>query len=153
MRLVAGFLRLDATERRLVIRCASVLVAMQCGLWILTVRRLHALITGAARRWRASSAARRHSPERIAWAVRAAARFLPGATCLPQALAVQYMLGRAGHPGTLRIGFAVSKGHELAGHAWVECDGAIVLHGSDRTRYVPLPGLGPQRDAKRGVAV
>lgn len=149
MRLVTRFFRLDATDRRLLIRCASVLVAMQIGLWILTVRRLHALVIGAPRRRRASSAARRHSPERIEWAVRTAARCLPGVTCLPQALAAQYILARAGYPAMLRIGFAVSKGHELAGHAWVECDGPIVLEAGDRMRYVPLPALGAQAGAER----
>jgi hypothetical protein len=147
---VTRFFRLDATDRRLLIRCASVLVAMQLGLWILTVRRLHAFVTGAPRRRRTTSAARRHSPERIEWAVRTAARYLPGATCLPQALAAQYMLVSAGHPAMLRIGFAASKGHELAGHAWVESDGPIVLDGSDRMRYVPLPALGAQPGAERG---
>jgi hypothetical protein len=122
---------------------------MQLGLRILTVRKLHAFVSGTPRRWRASSAARRHSPERIEWAIRTAARYLPGATCLPQALAAQYMLARAGHPAMLRIGFAVSKGHEVAGHAWVECDGSVVLDGADRMGYVPLPALGARPCAER----
>jgi hypothetical protein len=144
------FLRLDAADQGLLIRCASVLVAMQFGLWILTVRRLHAFVTGAAHRRQASFAARRHSPERIEWAIRTAARYLPGATCLPQALAAQYMLTCAGHPAMLHIGFAAPKGDKLAGHAWVECDGAIVLDGGGRVRCVTLPGLDAQPGAGRG---
>jgi hypothetical protein len=123
---------------------------MRFGLSVLTVRKLHAFVAGAARRRRASSAPPRHSPERIEWAVRAAARYLPGAACLPQALAAQYMLARAGYPAMLRIGFAVSNADELAGHAWVECSGSIVLDGADRMRYVPLPALDAPPGAERG---
>ena len=39
------------------------------------------------------------SPERIAGAARVGSRYVPRATCLVQALAVQRLLEREGHPG------------------------------------------------------
>ena len=138
---VSKFLRLERGERRLLVRCACVLAAMRVGLCVVSLRKLHALVTRAARRRRALPAARRHSVEDIEWAIRAAARHVPGATCLPQALAAELMLTRHGHPARLRIGMAMTGNRTLEGHAWVESDGAIVLGGHDLTRYTPLPAL------------
>lgn len=137
---VSKFLRLDRADRELLVRCACLLTAMRIGLCVMSVSKLHALVTCRARR-RALPAARRHSAERIAWAIRGAARYVPGATCLPQALTAQYVLVRDGHPARLRIGVAVTQDREVAGHAWVESEGAIVLGDHDMTRYTPLPAL------------
>lgn len=54
--------------------------------------------------------------------VKAAARVVKGATCLPQSMVVQRLLGDAGVPTTLRIGVRKSSG-ALAAHAWVEYAG------------------------------
>lgn len=60
------------------------------------------------------------------WAVDAAARHhLWVMTCLPRALCLRWLLGRAGIPAELRIGIARQDGQLLA-HAWVERDGAPV---------------------------
>jgi hypothetical protein len=58
-------------------------------------------------------------PRRIAWAVPVAARFVPGATCLSQALAARSLLRLAGHPSTLTIGVRKGAAGELEAHAWV----------------------------------
>lgn len=63
----------------------------------------------------------------LEWAVRAASRRIPMATCLTQALALQFLLARAGHPSEIHIG--VRKGDEkgFESHAWVECEGHTLL--------------------------
>jgi hypothetical protein len=72
-----------------------------------------------------------------AWAVRTAARFVPGAACLAQAVAMQRMLAKQGHPSTLEVGVARSGGGVEA-HAWLVCDGAIVIGGETAAKFVPL---------------
>jgi len=77
--------------------------------------------------------------ERIAWAVRAAGRFIPGGTnCLVRALATQSMLGRYGHRSDLRIGVRKAADGGLAAHAWLESSGAVVIGEFELEHYVPM---------------
>jgi hypothetical protein len=64
--------------------------------------------------------------ERLAWAVRAASRFVPRATCLAQALALNEWLHRQGLESIVQIGVSSGEGH-FAAHAWVEHDGRPLL--------------------------
>jgi hypothetical protein len=113
---------------------------MSIGLRFLPLRRLQALAARLAARGRVFPAARRHSAERIAWAVRAAARYVPSGTCLPQALAAQFMLARQGHAARLRIGMARTEQGRVAGHAWVEgADGPVI--GRTDGPYAVLEGM------------
>jgi hypothetical protein len=71
---------------------------------------------------------------RIVWAVRAASRRLPGGrTCLIEALAADVMLRRRGHAPVLHLG--VRKRNDrvapLDGHAWLVCDGRVVVGAVD----------------------
>lgn len=73
---------------------------------------------------------RKPSPamERLAWAVAAASRRLPfRSTCLVESLAVDAMMRRRGYASEIRFGVRPPNGGVLAGHAWVECDGAVVF--------------------------
>lgn len=55
------------------------------------------------------------------------ARFVPGASCLTQALALQFILGRAGHASHIQIGVRQKTGGTFLAHAWVTCNGRVVL--------------------------
>jgi hypothetical protein len=80
---------------------------------------------------------------RIGWAVRNAARLVPGASCLTQALAAQYLLARAGCRAQLQVGVAQDPSGRLLAHAWLVSDGRVVIGGSSRelARYALLPGV------------
>jgi Transglutaminase-like superfamily len=69
----------------------------------------------------------RLGPGRVRWAVTVAARFIPGATCLSQALAARALLRLAGHPTTLSIGVRKGAAGELEAHAWVHSGAAPVV--------------------------
>lgn len=78
----------------------------------------------------ASSQRERAMAEGCGHAVRRAARRLPGSLCLPQAMALQWMLRRRGVPATLLMGVAGHGArHGALGdlHAWVEMGGAPLL--------------------------
>ena len=64
----------------------------------------------------------------LVWAVRAAAAYIPRATCLTQVLAAKYQLERSGRRGRIHIGVAKDNGKFLA-HAWLECEGETVIGG------------------------
>jgi Transglutaminase-like superfamily len=74
-------------------------------------------------------------PAAVSSAVSSAARFVPAATCLPQALAVERMLLRRGIACNVEIGVSVENG--FAAHAWVVSGGATV-HGASERRFQPL---------------
>ena len=124
---------LEPRRRHLLMRAAFWLVTFRAGIRLLpfkTVRRLAtpAVLVGSSK-----------GPclESVTWAVAAAARRLPGTTCLPRALALNFMLRRAGFASTLQIGVAREADEALGAHAWVTCEGRPV-GGSDLGRYTPF---------------
>jgi hypothetical protein len=63
----------------------------------------------------------------ITRAVEAAGRRLGGTTCLAEALVAYTMLRRRGHAPLLRIGVRQRDRSILEAHAWIECDGNVVM--------------------------
>jgi hypothetical protein len=90
----------------------------------------------------AKPAFKRFSIEQIAWAINVVSQYVPAATCLTQALAGQALLRQAGFDPILRIGVRRYEDHSFGAHAWVECDGDVVIgHGETLEQYTPLPAL------------
>lgn len=72
------------------------------------------------------------------------ARAVPGATCLTQALALRYLLARAGHGSDLHVGVRRDAAGRFAAHAWVSVNGRVVL-GAAGTRLADYTPLGEAR--------
>jgi hypothetical protein len=142
-RAIERFLNLPAGDRALLVRSVLWLGAARIALWLLPFRVVRRLLARAAR-----PASRPGAPtDRITWAMGIAQRFVPRATCLPQALAAEALLTRGGHPAELRIGVIKTDEGRLEAHAWVESGGRIIvgeLHQglSHYTPLPPLPGAG-----------
>ncbi|MBY0227544.1 MAG: lasso peptide biosynthesis B2 protein [Hyphomicrobium sp.] len=78
------------------------------------------------------------SATRIGWAIGAAAKVVPWkANCLAQAVAASHLLQRSGCESEIRIGVR-RDGQELLAHAWVVCDGEIVVGASAHDEFMPL---------------
>ncbi len=75
-----------------------------------------------------------------AMSVTAASRLVPGASCLTQALAAQYLLARRGGVSTVRISLPASDIAELKPHAWLLSGQHVVLGGTaeEFIRHRPL---------------
>jgi hypothetical protein len=142
MTLLRKYRGLAAADRRLLVTSALLLGAVRLGLWLLpflTVRRLLASMTGAITPWHDTE---QTSIARIGWTVTEVSQYIPMATCLTQALATQVLLGWQGHAARLRIGVARSDVGQFQAHAWVECQGRVVIGGADApVRFTPLPPL------------
>ena len=124
------------------IRAFVWLAAIRIGLWTLPFPTLRRILRRLARGRERGEASEQVPASRVAWAVRAASRCVPQANCLPQALTLQVMLTRMGETAHLQIGAARSEDGQFEAHAWVECQGSIVLGGSDAcSRYTKLPNL------------
>ena len=138
MRTVRRLLALPPAEQRLLITAVLLFVAVRAALRLLhyaTVRRLATRLAHPAKG--------RHLPaERIAWAVSAAGRRVPGGrNCLGQALVAWALLGHHGHNALIRLGVMHTPGRRLEAHAWLEHNGVVIVGGHGAARYTPLPTL------------
>jgi hypothetical protein len=72
------------------------------------------------------------------------AHFVPRASCLTQALALKYILGRAGHACNLQIGVRKADDGTFLAHAWVTCNDRIVLgqRGTQIDQFTRIAELG-----------
>jgi hypothetical protein len=68
----------------------------------------------------------RPGADRLEWAIRAASRLIPRATCLTQALALQRLLSRYGYRSSVQVGARNADGR-FGAHAWVEYEGGSLL--------------------------
>ena len=111
-------------DRMLLAEAALLLLLFRAGLVVLPFAWLRRLFDRPA-----PGPHRAVDAERVAWAVRALTRRTPGpTTCLAQALTVRALLLRHGHAPLLRIGVRrPGTGATLEAHAWVECDGHVVI--------------------------
>jgi hypothetical protein len=137
------FLRLSCTRQRLLVAGGFVMASVGILLWLLPFRRLNWLVDRTALRSARGAPARLavESNADIAWAVSIAARYVPRATCLTQALAAQWLFAWFGRPTLLRIGVAKGDDNALRAHAWLESEGRVVLGGEplEGEEYAVLP--------------
>lgn len=110
------FVALPAAKRRLLPRAFLVAGAAQLGLRVFSLPRLRVMMES-----KLSSRSRYVSHQDICWAAAVAARYMPGAACLVEALAAHHLLSRYGFHSRLRIGVR-PEGDGIAAHAWVEVE-------------------------------
>ncbi len=123
-----------------------------CSLFALLLR-LYPLrrVLRVVERWSVAQCGRFHAPattqmspeaETFVWAIEAAARRLPGATCLVQAIAGRCVLSARGVDSVVRIGVAPRGRGRFTAHAWLEVAGRAVIGGAESPRrYAVLPEL------------
>jgi len=122
--------QLTLPEFKLLTVAWLLLVRTRLALWLLPWQRMG---TFADRPTAAGTL--RFSVGQLEWAVRAASRMVPRATCLTQALTLNHLLRSDGYPGVVQIGVDNNDGR-FAAHAWVECDGIPLLSSAgDIRRY------------------
>jgi len=141
MRLLRKFLTLAPVERRLLLKATCLLTVVQVGLGRVPFTMLRRLLTRDARDRNRLAGGHPGFADLVAWAVTAASRRVPGrTTCLSRALTVQALLARSGYPSRLRVGVLRGKQGEVEGHAWVECEGRILIGGtaSEIGQFTPL---------------
>ena len=115
-----------------------VLWLVRLGLWLLPFGSLRRMLSRVKRRCLLSSA--RVPPERVARAVEVASHLVPRSTCLAKALAAHVLLRRSGYEGVLHVGVAHDAGGKFEAHAWLECEGKVIV-GRGPRRFVPLPPI------------
>ena len=142
MRLLRKVLRLSASDQRLLLKGAAVVIMVRLGLWLLPFRYVRSMLAERSKSCGGPGSRATVLLRRVIWAVRVSSRYVPEATCLTQALAANFLLARSGYRSQLRIGVAKNEYGQLDAHAWVECDGRIVMGSLPYlSRYSLLPPL------------
>jgi transglutaminase superfamily protein len=83
------------------------------------------------------SVADAHEIRDLVAAVDRASRYVPGATCLSQAIALTWMLRRRGIAAVVRLGARSQRGAFKA-HAWVEYQGVVLNDPEIAEQYAPI---------------
>ena len=133
------FLRLPFSEKILFIKACTLVGIIRLGLSLLPFLTLKNIL-----RVIGPSIARvdeKLSEDHLVWAVAAASRLIPKATCLTQALAIQLFLKQSGREAHVHIGVDDGDGGRLDAHAWVESRGKVLFGGSNLSRYTHLLAL------------
>ena len=130
---------MPAASRHLV--AVAAVASVRLALWVLPFPSVSAACA-RCRRVGASPSRRPGVVAGVVTAVHQAARLVPGATCLTQALAAQWMLGRAGITADLRFGAARGPSG-LAAHAWLDVGGQTVI-GDTPVQHTVLRTHGPR---------
>jgi hypothetical protein len=126
MRNLSRVLSLSGSEMHFLARCLLVVAAVRLGLTLFSYNHVRHVVTRLDARQAASVADLR----RVAWGVAAAARLVPYASCLTQALSGQYILARQGNASKIRIGIERDTGTQMKAHAWLMSGNHIVLGGA-----------------------
>ena|SRR5258708_3128989 len=138
-------IHLRPRERGLVVHTLLLVAAIRVALWVLPFQRLQRVI-GSWISWKhlPLSVADDMPVGRLVWAVRAASRRIPAASCLTQSLALHCLLSRAGHRSEVRIGVTKDVEAGFEAHAWVEYAGKPLLSNPEEVeryvRFLPVEG-------------
>jgi len=137
--MMVSLLRLPRSEKRLFARSLPLLVCTRVTLSTRPLPRVRATLEAVARRLLSPALLASLPPERIGWVVRAASCLVPFTrSCLPRALAMEALLKAAGLSPDLHLGVAPAPKGKLAAHAWVVCQGKVVMGDGDLDAYAPL---------------
>lgn len=124
---ISRFLALDQRDRILLLKAVALVAAVRVAITVSSNRALRSWI---ARPGEGANTPSVKEIQRVAWAVRKSARFVPSATCLTQALAAQHFLSRANFRSEIRIGVTSDASGRFLAHAWVVSGGLIVVGGT-----------------------
>jgi hypothetical protein len=130
MRLVVRYFQLSARERSLLQHAFFFVLVIRLALWTIPFRVTRSWVERLRKPADSLPAMHPNGIREVAWAVEAAGRRIPGATCLTQGLATQVLLGQRGEPSQLCLGVALSANGRLEAHAWVETRGRVVIGGA-----------------------
>jgi len=122
-----AFRAVDADRRWLILEAATLFGIIWLSLRIVSFTHVRRALDACSNKVGAES---RTPVAAIGWAVGAVGRRFPATrTCLVEAMAADAMLRRRRHRSALHVGVRKTgdRRQPLDGHAWVECDGLIVV--------------------------
>ena len=123
---------LSAPDRGLFLETLILMAVVRVCLAGCSVLRVWRILSGYMRYWPGASRRDRADVARIQWAVSAAARRIPGATCLVRALTAAVLLQRRGLRSEVCLGVRKDpESRAFEAHAWVLCEQHVVVGAVD----------------------
>jgi transglutaminase superfamily protein len=129
-------LKRSPADLLLLIKVAGLLVIVDCGLRLLPLPRLQAILARRRWRWRTPQTVEERLLGRLVWAVDVSGWY-GGASCLKKALTLQWLLSRRGVSSRLWLGVQPEEA-TLRAHAWLEHDGCVIIGRAMAEGYTPL---------------
>jgi hypothetical protein len=150
MRLILSFLKLNHSDRGMLLQTYLLLTLVRLGLLLLpfeqlwkTLVKLGQLQLPAIMVSKADLKTEAQRVRQVIWAVNLSARFSPsGAKCLARALTTKVLLDWQQCPSDFKIGVTKNEQGELEAHAWIEVQNQVVMGLINRLdQYTPMPSL------------
>jgi hypothetical protein len=140
MRAFSTFRALPPHHRRLLVTAVTLVAIVRLALWILPSRIIVRSVRAVGLTY-PDGVLPRVDVDAVTWAVEAASRRIPQATCLTQAIAAQLLLRRHGFQSRLCLGVARDVGGGFRAHAWLERNGRVVMGANGVRDFTRLPDL------------
>ncbi|WP_306256558.1 lasso peptide biosynthesis B2 protein [Pararhizobium sp. IMCC21322] len=133
------FFRLSISEKIFLAHCIIVLCVIRLALSLKSASFIMRKISAI----HVTEDGDQKSSSMVAWGVGACSNYVPGATCLTQALAGQYLMARHNYRSIVRIGIERDDHKNIKAHAWLLSGGFVVLGGkaSDMPLYATMVDL------------
>jgi hypothetical protein len=143
MYLLYRFLKLSPSDRTLFLQAFLCLNFIRLGLWLFPFQTIQQLLIKINQVSSKPKSRNLIDLSKIGRAIHSISHYLPGQVrCLAQALTAHFLICHYGYSPQLKIGFAKGEGGLIEAHAWVECQGQVVMGDSyDLPRFTTLPAL------------
>ena len=138
---LSRYIRLSIPKQLLLIESVLILIVMRICLRLLQYTTLNRLLMRFDGKIDSNQPANTNRQDDIIWAIRKTGEKLYGEnTCLPLALAGQLQLNLHGFPARTQLGVSKTDEGMIKAHAWVECNGDVVIGGPelDIKQYIVL---------------
>jgi len=140
MNLLRKFHRLPKREKHLFFRAVFMLFYYRIRLKTTSLQTLFTSVCNRSQKIQLYKKDQSITPERIGRLISRAARFVPYATCLSQALVGKILFAENGYTTEFHIGVCKDTAAGFEAHAWLSLDEKIILgYHPDLSRYKELP--------------
>ena len=145
------FIGLGRVERELLVRALAVVVLFRIAKPLLSFSHLRSLVGKLSGGSVAVSSGSAPDAKTIIWAVEASSARVPGGhNCLVRALGAETLLRRYGYTCDFKIGAGKTEAGEFTAHAWLECEGRVIIGDFELGRYAELTRQGQSIRAVAG---
>jgi hypothetical protein len=143
---VLKFFQLTSRDRQLIVFTALLLSFVRLGFLLFPFPKLKQILHRFGQR---TPSPNPHNLMALIWAVNAASNLMPGGVkCLARALTMDVLMRRQGYLPNLRLGVLKQADGQPYFHAWVECQGQVIIgylpNLKDFTPLLPTFSIDPQ---------
>jgi len=124
--------KLSWNDFKLLVNTLLLMIKVRLMLWVMPFSRIQKLYSNVT-----ISGDKDITICRISWSLKIVAHYMPGTTCLANALAGYSLLSKHGYSGIIKIGVGKSDEGEFEAHAWLEYGKRVVI-GESEKEYMPL---------------